>query len=72
MRKLFEDFYHGNLAPDEQKMAPDSELRRLVGKAADCVAQLIKRLDKAEQKVAKLLKGSDSGALEEPMEGMEV
>ena len=29
-------------------------------------------LDKAEQKVAKLLKGPDGEALEEPMEGMEV
>ena len=51
MRKLLEDFYHGNLAPDEQIMAPDSELRRLVGKAADCEERLIKRLDKDEQNI---------------------
>ena len=51
MWKLLEDFYHGNLAPDEQIMAPDSELRRLVGKAADCEERLIKRLDKAEQNI---------------------
>lgn len=49
MRKLLEDFYHGNITPGERKMAPDSELRRAVGRVADCEDQLIKRLDKAEQ-----------------------
>ena len=51
MRKLLEDFYDGNLAPDEQIMASDSELRQAVGRAADCEDRLIKRLDKAEQNI---------------------
>lgn len=49
MRQLLNDFYHGNITPGERKMAPDSELRQAVGRAADCENQLIKRLDKADQ-----------------------
>ena len=51
MRKLLEDFYYGNLAPGSQIMAPDSELRRAVGKAADCENRLIKQLDETEQNI---------------------
>ena len=30
MRKTLEDFYYGNIIPNEQDMAPNSELRRAV------------------------------------------
>jgi len=51
MRKILEDFYHGNLIPGNQKMAPNSELWQAVGKAADCEEQLIERLGETEQKI---------------------
>lgn len=55
MRKLLEDFYRGNLSPVNQEMAPDSELRRAVGKAADCEEQLMKGLDEAERNILEQL-----------------
>ena len=51
-------------APLEQAMALFEEGAKLL---RECTAQL----DKAEQKVAKLLPGADGGAVEAPMEGME-
>lgn len=51
MRKFLEDFYYGNLAPADQEMAPNSELHRAVGKAADCAEQLMKKLDEAERNI---------------------
>ena len=30
MRKILEDFYYGNIKPNEQKMEPDSELKQAV------------------------------------------
>ena len=30
MRKTLEDLYYGNISPNEQKMAPDSELKKAV------------------------------------------
>lgn len=51
MRQFLNDFYYGNITPSERKMAPDSELRQAVGRAADCEDRLIKRLDKAEQEL---------------------
>lgn len=51
MRQFLNDFYHGNITPSERKMAPDSELRQAVGRAADCEDQLIKRLDKADREL---------------------
>lgn len=51
MRKILEDFYYGNLTPGDREMAPDSELRRAVGRAADCEEQLMERLGEKEQKI---------------------
>ena len=51
MRKTLEDFYYGNHVPSAQEMAPDSELRRMTGKAADCQDQLMERLGEPEQKL---------------------
>lgn len=51
MRQFLNDFYYGNITPSERKMAPDSELRQAVSRAADCENQLIKRLDKADQEL---------------------
>lgn len=51
MRKILEDFYHGNLIPGNQKMAPGSELRLAIGRAANCEEQLMERLDETEQKI---------------------
>ncbi len=56
----------------EKGDAPLEEALALFEEGTGLMKQCSAALDKAEQKVAKLLKGSDSGALEEPMEGMEV
>lgn len=55
MRKILEDFYHGNLIPDEQKMAPNSELRQAIGRAADYEEQLMKSLDGTERNILERL-----------------
>ncbi len=39
MRKILEDLYFGNIAPYNKQMAANSELRRLVKRAADCESQ---------------------------------
>ena len=51
MRNLLEDFYYGNLTPGDRQMAPNSELRLAVGRAADCEEQLMERLGETEQKI---------------------
>ena len=55
MRKTLEDLYYGNIAPNTQDMAPNSELKR----ATDCVTrfekQLTERLDEAGQAVLEKL-----------------
>ena len=49
MRKILEDFYYGNIIPNEQQMIPGSELKRAVDRVAKCEAQLMELLNKEGQ-----------------------
>ena len=40
MRKILENFYYGNITPNEQQMAPDSELKRAIDRVARYESQL--------------------------------
>lgn len=51
MQRLLKDFYYGNLTPSDLKITSDSELRQIVGRAADCEEQLMERLGETEQKI---------------------
>lgn len=47
MRKTLEDFYYGNITPNVQDMAPNSELRRSMDRVARFEKQLMEQLDEA-------------------------
>lgn len=49
MRKTLEDFYYGNISPNEQQMAPGSELKRAVDRVAHYENQLTEILDETGQ-----------------------
>ena len=49
MRKTLEDFYYGNITPNEQQMAPGSELKRAVDRVAHYENQLTEILDETGQ-----------------------
>ncbi len=51
MRKVLEDLYYGNITPNEQRMIPDSELKRAVDSVAQYESQLMEQLDEAEQTI---------------------
>ena len=51
MRKTLEDLYYGNITPNEQKMAPDSELKKAVDRVTRCESQLTERLGEDEQTI---------------------
>ena len=51
MRKTLEDLYYGNITPNEQKMAPDSELKKAVDRVARYESQLTERLGEDEQTI---------------------
>ncbi len=51
MRRILEDFYLGNIVPYDKRMAANSELRRLVKRAADCEDQLAECLNEKEQQL---------------------
>lgn len=55
MRKILEDLYFGNITPYNKQMVVNSEIRRLVKRAADCESQLTERLNEEEQKVLNVL-----------------
>ena len=56
MRKTLEDFYYGNITPNVQDMAPNSELRRSMDRVARFEKQLMEHLDEAGQTLlAKLI-----------------
>jgi len=55
MRKILEDLYFGNIVPYNKQMAANSELRRLVKRAANCESQLTERLHEEEQKLLNAL-----------------
>ena len=47
MRKTLESFFHGNIKPSENQMAPNSELQQAVATAARCEKQLMEQLNEA-------------------------
>ena len=49
MRTTLEDLYYGNITPNEQQMAPGSELIRAVDRVASCEKQLMEQLRETEQ-----------------------
>ena len=51
MRKTLEDLYFGNISPNEQQMAPDSELRKAVDRVTRYESQLTEQLGKDEQTI---------------------
>ena len=60
MRKTLEDLYYGNITPNEQQMAPDSEMKKAVDRVARFESQLTERLDETGQTIlAKLIESQD-------------
>lgn len=56
MRNTLEDLYYGNITPNAQDMAPNSELKRATDRVTRFENQLTERLDEAGQAVlAKLI-----------------
>ena len=55
MRKTLEDFYYGNITPNTQDMAPNSELKRAADRVAHFEKQLTELLDEAGQAVLEKL-----------------
>ena len=56
MRNTLEDLYYGNITPNAQDMAPNSELKRATDRVARFENQLAEQLDEAGQAVlAKLI-----------------
>ena len=51
MRRTLEDLYFGNITPNEQQMAPDSELKKAVDRVTHCESQLAERLNEDEQTI---------------------
>ena len=51
MRKTLEDLYFGNISPNEQQMAPDSELKKAVDRVTRYESQLTERLGEDEQTI---------------------
>ena len=60
IRKTLEDLYYGNITPNEQQMAPDSELKKAVDRVTRFESQLTERLGETEQTIlAKLIESQD-------------
>ena len=55
MRNTLEDPYYGNITPNAQEMAPNSELRRATDRVARFETQLTEQLDEAGQAVLEKL-----------------
>ena len=51
MRNTLEDLYFGNISPNTQDMAPDSELKRAVDRVARYESQLTEQLDETKQTI---------------------
>ena len=51
MRTILEDLYYGNITPNEQRMTPNSELKRAVDRVASYEKQLMELLEETEQEV---------------------
>ena len=55
MRKTLEDFYYGNITPNMQDMAPNSELKRAADRVARFENQLTEQLDETGQAILEKL-----------------
>ncbi len=55
MRKTLEDLYYGNITPNEQDMAPNSELKRATDRVARFENQLTEQLNEAGQAILEKL-----------------
>ncbi len=55
MRKTLEDFYYGNITPNTQDMAPNSELKRAADRVARFEKQLTEQLDETGQAILEKL-----------------
>ena len=55
MRNTLEDLYYGNIMPNAQDMAPNSELKRATDRVARFENQFTERLDEAGQAVLEKL-----------------
>ena len=55
MRRTLEDFYYGNITPNEQQMAPDSELKRAIDRVARYESQLKEQLKENERAILEKL-----------------
>ena len=55
MRKILEEFYFGNITPNEQQMVPDSELKQAADRAARYESQLMELLGESEQSILEKL-----------------
>ena len=51
MRNTLEDLYFGNISPNTQDMAPDSELKRAVDRVVRYESQLTEQLNETEQAI---------------------
>ena len=51
MRKTLEDLYFGNITPNEQKMAPDSELKKALDRVVRYENQLTELLNEDGQTI---------------------
>ena len=51
MRKTLEDLYYGNISPNEQQMAPDSELKKALDRVVHYENQLTELLDEDGQTI---------------------
>ena len=51
MRKNLEDFYYGNITPNEQRMVPGSEMKKAVDRVTSCEKQLMEQLGETEQTI---------------------
>ena len=51
MRKILEDLYFGNISPNEQQMAPDSELKKAVDRIVRYENQLTELLNEDGQTI---------------------
>ena len=51
MRSILEALYYGNITPNEQRMTPNSELKRAVDRVASYEKQLMEQLEETEQDI---------------------
>ena len=49
MRSTLEDLFYGNIVPNERKITANSELQRMVKRAAECERALAEQLDEKDR-----------------------